>query len=122
MSEEISTLCNVRHCGEQALVEANEVQGYHHRYCLRHLWMIDETDDVYLIGDGTQSARSRPYEAPITMAEPIFGDDGFSKGFRVVHPPGVECAYRPETNQCSCGRFNPTLTAESSTEPDPAQS
>lgn len=45
-------------------------------------------------------------ERPITLTEPILNDEGFYVGFRVVHPPGVECVFPSDTNQCSCGKMN----------------
>lgn len=42
---------------------------------------------------------------PVTYPEPVFNEDGFGVGFRIVHPPGVECVFPPNTKQCSCGRM-----------------
>lgn len=44
---------------------------------------------------------------PATIPEPIYNKDGFGVGFRVVHPPGVECVYPLPTKRCTCGRLDP---------------
>lgn len=46
------------------------------------------------------------YEPPVTISEPIRNDQGFYVGFRIVHPPGVECVFPPNTKQCSCGKMD----------------
>lgn len=43
---------------------------------------------------------------PVTYTEPVMNDDGFYVGFQVVHPPGVECVFPPNTKQCSCGKMD----------------
>lgn len=111
-------ICTVRRCEEVAVVEAIERSRNVHHYCLDHLWQIEETDSVSLIGDVPTrlippSSVVRPviedvssYIPPVTVAEPIYNDQGFSAGFRITHPPDVECSYHPVTKQCSCGKLN----------------
>lgn len=98
-------LCTVRRCEGVAIVEAAETKGYEHRYCLNHLWQIEETDTVTLIGDEGETPVV-DYVPPITISQPIFNVDGFSAGFRILHPPGVECSYHPVVHQCSCGKLD----------------
>lgn len=45
-------------------------------------------------------------QPPITLTEPVYNTDGFGVGFRVVHPPGVECEFPPDTKRCSCGKMD----------------
>lgn len=45
------------------------------------------------------------FEPPVTISEPVQNDQGFFVGFRIFHPEGVECAYSPNTHQCSCGKM-----------------
>jgi hypothetical protein len=47
---------------------------------------------------------SERYVAPLCVSHPVYNEQGFSRGFKVYHPPGVEHAYHPETKRCSCGR------------------
>lgn len=51
-------------------------------------------------------------ELPVTMAEPVYNDQGFAVGFRVMHPPGVECVFDQRTHKCSCGRPEPVEKVE----------
>lgn len=102
-------LCTTRRCEEKAVIEATEVKGQHHLYCIHHLWQVEESDQVTLVGDFTSrrpqaAALPAPAELPVTIAEPIYDSNGFSVGFRIVHPPGVECVFHPDTKQCPCGK------------------
>lgn len=45
-------------------------------------------------------------DLPVTIAEPIYNDQGFGVGFRIIHPQGVECVFPLDTRQCSCGRMD----------------
>lgn len=54
------------------------------------------------------------YDPPATLATPIYNEDGFSVGFKVVHPPGVECAFHPEAKRCTCGRMDIGVVREDS--------
>lgn len=48
---------------------------------------------------------------PPVFPEPEYNDQNFGVGFRMVHPPGVECAFPPPHNRCSCGKSAPDDTA-----------
>lgn len=59
------------------------------------------------IGKSTGRQVATPIERtalPVTIAEPVFNEQGFSAGFKLIHPPGVDCVFPPDTKQCSCGR------------------
>lgn len=131
-----SAICTVMRCEEPPVVGVTEVKGYFHRLCLKHLWNIQEDDTVELIWDAEPGYHQRPeslpevpsspapdYTLPVTLSEPVLNEDGFYVGFRVVHPPGVECVFPLDTKQCSCGKMDiGIVTDESSTEPDPSLS
>lgn len=120
--------CTTRRCENVAIVEATEVRGTQHRYCIDHLWQIEESDQVRLTDGSVQPGaqpRAAAVELPVTIAEPVFNEQGFSVGFRIVHPPGVECVFPPGTKQCSCGKMDLGVVKASdpvSTEQSPDQS
>lgn len=132
----MSNICSVRRCEEPAVIEATEEKGYVHRYCLEHLWQVEETDTVTLIGSDDVQRSSPPtfhtvgqsipeptHPLPVTLTEPISSEDGFMTGWRIVHPPGVECVFPSDTKQCSCGRMKlGVVSDESSTGPSPSPS
>jgi hypothetical protein len=131
-------ICSVRRCEETAVIGATEVKGYHHKYCLGHLWQIEEDDQCVLIAGITEPndypvidtptsvvrpvmvpepnvyvrPNPTPYTLPEVYPEPIYNDQGFGVGFRVVHPPGVECVFPPDTHQCSCGKIDVGIVSE----------
>lgn len=43
-------------------------------------------------------------ELPPVLSEPVYNEEGFGVGFRISHPPGVECVFPFPTGRCSCGR------------------
>jgi hypothetical protein len=57
--------------------------------------------------------------APV-LSEVVLNDQGFASGFRLFHPPGVECAFDKRTHKCSCGQPEPT--DETATEQSQSQS
>lgn len=71
---------------------------------------LSEHDAHWFGGNAQPVPVSRPpapvstLELPVTMAAPVYNDQGFSVGFRITHPPGVECVFPLPSNQCSCGK------------------
>lgn len=65
-----------------------------------------------------------PYTPAVTLAEPIYNEQGFSVGFRVTHPPGVSCVFDPATSRCSCGKLDLGVVSDDqiSTEQSPSPS
>lgn len=104
----MNQICTIRRCEEPAIVEAAETKGYTHRYCLNHLWQIEESDTVTLIGadSETTAPKTAAWTPPVTISQPIYNADGFSAGFRILHPPGVECSFHPVLKKCSCGKID----------------
>jgi hypothetical protein len=98
-------------------------QGTHvHAKCWALVAAIpDENDDTSVTAPpvASQSPTATVQELlssydslPVTISEPIYNEDGFGVGFRVVHPPGVECVFPLPSRQCSCGRLAPGTTID----------
>lgn len=102
-------------------------QGTHvHAKCWALVAAIPESADRP-VGSTAEIAPPDVHDSlPIAYPEPVFNEDGFGAGFRVVHPPGVECVFPPNTKQCSCGKMDlgvtPPLSDPASTEQSPSQS